>query len=69
MAGARVSRLGPRLTISFAAADYEALHSLAQASDVSVSWVVRQAVAEYLERQSLRRPRSRPRVIPKLTAR
>ena len=41
-------KFGPRLTVSLTASDYDALNTLAQTDEVSVSWVVRRAVEEYL---------------------
>jgi len=43
-----LKKFGPRLTISLTTGDYDALNSLAQKDEVSVSWVVRRAVEEYL---------------------
>lgn len=58
MMTARYRRFGPRLTISLVAADYDRLHTLAAKDDVSVSWVVRRAIEEYLRK----RPQPRQRV-------
>lgn len=38
-----------RVTVSFKESDHELLNRIAEANDVSLSWVVRQAVAEYLD--------------------
>jgi Ribbon-helix-helix protein, copG family len=58
MISTRYRRLGPRITISLAGADYDQLQALAAKSEVSVSWVVRRAIEEFLRKQ--RRGRSRP---------
>ena len=42
-------KFGPRLTVSLTANDYDALSALAEKDDVSVSWVVRRAIYEYLD--------------------
>lgn len=42
-------KFGPRLTVSLTASDYDALSILAERDEVSVSWVVRRAIEEYLE--------------------
>jgi len=39
-----------RATVSFTERDHQRLSELAEAQDVSVAWVIRQAVTEYLER-------------------
>ena len=44
----KLKKFGPRLTVSLPASDYVALNALAQMDEVSVSWVVRRAVDEYL---------------------
>ena len=41
-------RFGPRLTVSLTGSDYDALYALASKDEVSVSWVVRRAIDEYL---------------------
>jgi hypothetical protein len=41
-------KFGPRLTVSLTGSDYDALSALAEKDDVSVSWVVRRAIDEYL---------------------
>ncbi len=46
--GERPKKLGPRVTVSVAPSDYDSLNSLADRDDVSVSWVVRRAIQEYL---------------------
>lgn len=48
MAG-KQKRFGPRLTVSLTGTNYEALSILAEKDEVSVSWVVRRAIEEYLE--------------------
>lgn len=42
-------KFGPRLTVSLTGSDYDALSALAEKDDVSVSWVVRRAIDEYLD--------------------
>ncbi len=59
----RSKKLGPRVTVSVTSADYDTLNALANKDDVSVSWVVRRAINEYLRRhrqsaRALRRPAS-----------
>lgn len=44
------SRLGPRVTVSVTPGDYDTLNTLANKDDVSVSWVIRRAIHEYLRR-------------------
>jgi predicted DNA-binding protein len=55
---ARYRRFGPRLAISLAGGDYDRLNSLAAKDEVSVSWVVRRAIEEYLQKH----PQARARV-------
>ena len=45
---ARNKKFGPRLTISLTGGDYDALYALANRDEVSVSWVVRRAIDEYI---------------------
>ncbi|MBL4714058.1 MAG: CopG family transcriptional regulator [Alcanivorax sp.] len=45
----KVRKFGPRLTVSLTGNDYDALAILADKDDVSVSWVVRRAIREYLD--------------------
>jgi predicted transcriptional regulator len=47
----RYKRYGPRLTVSLTGADYERLNTLAAQDDVSVSWVIRRAIEDYLRRR------------------
>lgn len=65
MATTRLRRFGPRLTISLTGDDYDGLQLLASKREVSVSWVVRRAVQEYLDRyvaeQRVRPQRAIPR--------
>lgn len=42
-------KFGPRLTVSLTGKDYDDLSALAEKDEVSVSWVVRRAIDEYLE--------------------
>lgn len=42
-------KFGPRLTVSLTESNYDVLAILAEKGDVSVSWVVRRAIEEYLE--------------------
>ncbi len=46
----RSKKLGPRVTVSVTPGDYDTLNTLAEKDDVSVSWVVRRAIHEYLRR-------------------
>ncbi|MDT8760548.1 ribbon-helix-helix protein, CopG family [Sphingomonas psychrotolerans] len=46
----RSRKLGPRVTVSVAPVDYDTLNTLAEKDDVSVSWIVRRAIHEYLRR-------------------
>ena len=46
----RSKKLGPRVTVSVTPGDYDTLNTLANKDDVSVSWVVRRAIREYLRR-------------------
>ena len=46
---AKFKKFGPRLTVSLTGSDYDALSALAERDDVSVSWVVRRAIDEYLD--------------------
>lgn len=39
---------GPRISVSLNAQDHTALSALAQKCDVSLSWLTRQAIAEFL---------------------
>lgn len=44
----KLRKFGPRLTVSLTGRDYDALSVLAEKDEVSVSWVVRRAIDEYL---------------------
>lgn len=46
----RSKKLGPRVTVSVTPGDYATLNTLANQEDVSVSWVIRRAINEYLRR-------------------
>lgn len=46
----RTKKLGPRVTVSVTPGDYDMLNTLANRDDVSVSWVIRRAINEYLQR-------------------
>lgn len=39
-----------RITVSLATEDYRDLDEIAGKSDVSIAWVIRRAIAEFLER-------------------
>lgn len=56
----RTKKLGPRVTVSVTSGDFDALNILASKDDVSVSWVVRRAIDEYLRqhRQPVRAAQS-----------
>ncbi|SEG32298.1 ribbon-helix-helix domain-containing protein [Jhaorihella thermophila] len=45
---AKPRKFGPRLTVSLTGSDYDALSILAEKGEVSVSWVIRRAIEEYL---------------------
>lgn len=55
----RTKKLGPRVTVSVTPGDYDTLNTLANRDDVSVSWVIRRAINEYLQRHH-QRARQRP---------
>ncbi|MEM7767391.1 MAG: ribbon-helix-helix domain-containing protein [Pseudomonadota bacterium] len=55
----KAKKFGPRLTVSLTGSDYDALSLLAEKDEVSVSWVVRRAIDEYLEQH---RADSEPRL-------
>lgn len=42
-----------RITVSLTQVDHDKLEALADSQDVSMSWVVRKAVSEYLEKNSV----------------
>ena len=44
-------RKSTRLTVSLEEQDYDALNGIALNRDVSLSWVVRQAVKQFIERE------------------
>lgn len=46
----KTKKFGPRVTVSVTAGDYDTLNVIAGRDDVSVSWVVRRAIDEYLRR-------------------
>lgn len=57
----RPKKLGPRVTVSVTPGDYDTLNALADRDDVSVSWVIRRAIHDYLRRhhqppRAMRRP-------------
>ena len=43
-------KFGLRVTVSVTGSDYDTLNALADKDEVSVSWVVRRAIDEYLRR-------------------
>lgn len=45
------AKKGPRITVSLSEADHEALQALASKYDVSLSWLTRHAIADFIERQ------------------
>lgn len=47
----RCRRFGPRLTVSLSEANYDRLEHLAEKDEVSISWVVRRAIEDYLRRR------------------
>ena len=44
-----------RLTVSLDEADYAALNAMAQMSDVSLSWVIRQAIQRFVREHGAQR--------------
>jgi predicted transcriptional regulator len=46
------AKKGERITVSLSGPDHAALAELADRHDVSLSWLVRQAVTEFLERSA-----------------
>ncbi|WP_366937838.1 ribbon-helix-helix protein, CopG family [Phreatobacter sp.] len=46
----KAQKLGPRVTVSVKRGDYDALNAIADRDDVSVSWVVRKAIQDFLSR-------------------
>lgn len=56
----RSKKLGPRVTVSVTPGDYDTLNTLAEKDDVSVSWVVRRAIHEYLRHRQPARAVRRP---------
>lgn len=50
MATTRYRRFGPRLTVSLSGDNYDRLQALADKGEVSISWVVRRAIEDYLHR-------------------
>lgn len=52
---AKFRKFGPRLTVSLTTSDYDELNTLAQKDEVSVSWVVRRAVEQYLQNHNNKR--------------
>ncbi|RAX37845.1 ribbon-helix-helix domain-containing protein [Rhizobium tropici] len=51
-------KFGPRVTVSVTARDYDTLNVIAGRDDVSISWVVRRAIDEYLRQH--REPQRAP---------
>ena len=47
-----LGKRGQRITVSLTDADHAALSALAEQNDVSLSWITRKAVADFLERHS-----------------
>ncbi|MBZ5763044.1 ribbon-helix-helix domain-containing protein [Rhizobium sp. VS19-DR104.2] len=54
----KLKKFGPRVTVSVTSGDYDTLNAIAGRDDVSVSWVVRRAIDEYLRRH--RDPQRKP---------
>lgn len=44
----RLRKYGPRLTVSLTSDDHNLLNRLADRDDVSVSWLIRRAIKQYL---------------------
>jgi predicted transcriptional regulator len=59
----RSKKLGPRVTVSVSPGDYDTLNALADRDDVSVSWVIRRAIHEYLQGHH-QPPRAMRRAVP-----
>lgn len=53
-------RKAVRLTVSLEEQDYRALNEIARARDASLSWVIRQAVRQFVESSSGSPPRTFP---------
>jgi hypothetical protein len=53
-------KFGPRITVSLQKEDFAGLEAIAKDSDVSISWVVRRAVSEFLDRHGNRLQRNLP---------
>ena len=53
-------RKAVRLTVSLEEQDYRALDKIARARDASISWVIRQAVRQFIETSSGLHPRPLP---------
>ena len=53
-------KFGPRVTVSVTGKDYDILNALAEKDDVSLSWVVRRAIDEYLRNHRREVDPSRP---------
>ena len=51
-------RKATRLTVSLEEQDYRALDEIARARDASISWVIRQAIRQFIESSSDVPPRS-----------
>ena len=46
----RVSRKGPRITVSLSEQNHAELTGLAERHDVSISWLTRQALVEFIDK-------------------
>ena len=64
----RSKKLGPRVTVSVTPGDYDTLNTLAEKDEVSVSWVVRRAIHEYLRRHQQPARAVRPPALDKRAA-
>ena len=53
-------KFGPRITVSLQEKDFADLEAIAKDRDVSISWVVRRAVSEFLDRHGNRLQRDLP---------
>ena len=53
-------KFGPRLTVSLTNDYYDTLNALAEKDEVSLSWVVRRAIDEYLRKHRKKIDSSRP---------
>ena len=53
-------RKAARLTVSLEEQDYQALDKIARARDASISWVIRQAIRQFIETSTVSPPQPLP---------